>query len=529
MHIDLADSLPPHLAAEVVVIGAGAAGLTLARRLVEGGRSVLLLESGGVDFEAATAELNRGFNVGQEYYPLEDSRLRFVGGTTAIWGGRVAELDAIDFEQRDWVPYSGWPFGRATLDPYYAEARLLLDLPAEWPERPPSLLDRFDGGGEIEGRDWLIDPRFDRFGYAAQKELIDHPRLTLVTHATVREIVAAADGGRIEALDVVAPSGQAVKVVGHDFVLAAGGLENPRLLLASRSVRPAGLGNDHDLVGRFFMEHPHGRGGHVIAPSSIVWKLVEAFQKQEMASFETAALVRPSDRLQREEGILNSALALAIRPREGGRQPALTAAYLAAKHRLSPTRRGRAAWRVYKSAGRLLRRKVGPLIWWLRSRRPGNELALVLRAEQAPNRDSRVLLRPDELDPSGVPRIALDWRLDPLDRRSAAALVHAFGRELKRLGLGQVQPAKWLEKGEEDWVSDPLVSVHPLGGYHHMGTTRMAEDPRQGVADGHGRVHGLPNLWVAGSSLFPTGGWANPTLTILALALRQADRLLGRA
>jgi choline dehydrogenase-like flavoprotein len=171
---------------------------------------------------------------------------------------------------------------------------------------------------------------------------------------------------------------------------------------------------------------------------------------------------------------------------------------------------------------------VGPLIWWLRSRRPGNELAVVLRAEQAPNPDSRVILRRDELDSAGVPRITLDWRLDPLDRQSAAVLVEAFGGELKRLGLGRVEVAEWLERGEEDWVSDPLVSVHPLGGYHHMGTTRMAADPRHGVTDGHGRVHGLANLWVGGSSLFPTGGWANPTLTILALALRQADRLLGR-
>jgi choline dehydrogenase-like flavoprotein len=527
MHIDLADSVPPQLAAEVVVIGAGAAGLTLARRLVEGGRSVLLLESGGIDYEAATAELNRGSNIGQEYYPLEDSRLRFVGGTTAIWGGRVAELDAMDFQQRDWVPHSGWPFGLATLDPYYAEARLLLDLPAAWPARRPSLLDRFDGG-DIERRDWLIDPRFDRFGFAAQRELIDRPRLTLVTHATVREIVAAANGSRIERVDVVGPGGEQAKVVGHDFVLAAGGMENPRLLLASRSLMPGGLGNDHDLVGRFFMEHPHGRGGRVIAPPTTVWKLIEAFQKQVIGTFETAALVRPSDRLQREKGILNSALALAVRPHEGGRQPALTAAYLAAKHRLHPTRRGRAAWRVYKSAGRALRRSVGPLIWWLRSRRPGNELAVVLRAEQAPNPDSRVILRRDELDSAGVPRITLDWRLDPLDRQSAAVLVEAFGGELKRLGLGRVEVAEWLERGEEDWVSDPLVSVHPLGGYHHMGTTRMAADPRHGVTDGHGRVHGLANLWVGGSSLFPTGGWANPTLTILALALRQADRLLGR-
>ena len=528
MHLDLGETRPGRLEAEVAIVGAGAAGLTLARRLIEGGKSVVLLESGGIDYESATAELNFGTNVGQEYYPLQDSRLRFVGGTTAIWGGRVAELDAIDFKQRDWVPHSGWPFGRAALDPYYRASRALLDLPAEGPAGPSSLLDQLDPE-VVERRDWLIDPTFDRFGYAAQRTLFDDPRLTLVTHATVREVRAAPDGGQIAALDVVGPDGQPLVVVAHDYVLAAGGLENPRLLLASRSVMPAGLGNGHDLVGRFFMEHPHGRGGRVIAQPAIAWQLIRAFQKQAQGNFETAALIRPSDRLQTNRRILNSALALAVRRSEGERQPAVTAAYLAAKHKVEPTRAGRAAWRTYKEAGRLLRRGVGPLIWWLRAQGRRNELTLVLRAEQAPNRDSRILLDETDLDAAGVPRMKLDWRLLPLDRISAATLVDAFGTELERLGLARVEPAAWLSDTAENWVSDPLVSVHALGGYHHMGTTRMAQDPRHGVTDDQGRVHGLPNLWVAGSSLFPTGGWANPTLTILALALRQADRLLGRA
>lgn len=528
MHIDLGDSSPTRLEAEVAVIGAGAAGLTLARRLVEGGKSVLLLESGGLDYEAATADLNRGLNIGEDYYPLEDSRLRFLGGTTAIWGGRVAELDPIDFEKRDWIPHSGWPFGIDALESYYGEARLLLDLPSETPKGPPSLLDRLDG--EVERRDWLIDPAFDRFGYSAQRSLFEHPRLTLVTHATVREIRAAHDGGRIEQLEVVRPDGETVEVVAHDYVLASGGLENPRLLLASRSVMPNGIGNDHDLVGRFFMEHPHGRGGRVVPARGAAWPLIRAFQKQSLESFETAALVRPTDRLQRDRQILNSALALSVRRAAGGKQPMLTAAYLAAKHRLQPTQRGRGAWRLYKSAGRVIRRAAGPAIWWLRSHKADNELALVLRAEQAPNPDSRVTLDMADRDATGMPRILLDWRLLPIDRTSSAELVRGFGEALARLGLGNVEIAPWLTDADgPEWVSDPLVSVHPLGGYHHMGTTRMADDPRHGVTDGQGRVHGLPNLWVAGSSLFPTGGWANPTLTILALALRQADMLLARA
>lgn len=150
------------------------------------------------------------------------------------------------------------------------------------------------------------------------------------------------------------------------------------------------------------------------------------------------------------------------------------------------------------------------------------ELALVIRAEQAPNPDSRVTLS-NEVDATGMPRINLDWRLTQLDVDSAAALVEGFAREAERVGLGQVDPAGWLSSGE--WVTDPLISAHPIGGYHHMGTTRMADDPKHGVTDSWGKVHGVANLYVAGSSLFPTSGWANPTLPIVALALRTADHI----
>ena len=522
MIIDLGTGGPDQLRADFAVIGAGAAGLTLARRLVVGGRSVILLESGGLDYESATADLNRGEVSGEPYYPLHDARLRFFGGTTAIWGGRSAELDAIDFEKRDWVEWSGWPFDKDELRPWYDKAWRLLDLPTGTPHLPSGLLDRLDGG-ELAVRHWRIDTQFDRFGARRNSDLLNHPLLTLVLHGTAREIVAADNGAAVERLEVQGPGGAPLEVRAGRYLLAAGGLENPRILLASNSVLPSGLGNDHDLVGRFFMEHPHGRGGRLAGASA--WAMVRAFQKHRAGSQEAAALLSPSSQLQRERSILNSALTVAVRPPASGDRPLLTSAYLAAKHRFQPTQRGRSYWKAYKSAGRVLRHATGPLYWWAREKVGKDELALVLRAEQAPNPDSRVTLTRDT-DATGMPRLHLAWKLSSQDRESAAELVSAFGREMARLGAGKVEPAQWLLNGSTGWVSDPLVSVHPLGGYHHMGTTRMSDDPRTGVTDRWGRVHGIANLYVAGSSLFPTSGWANPTLTILALALRQADHLL---
>jgi choline dehydrogenase-like flavoprotein len=146
-----------------------------------------------------------------------------------------------------------------------------------------------------------------------------------------------------------------------------------------------------------------------------------------------------------------------------------------------------------------------------------------VRGEQAPNPASRVTLSAEK-DSTGVPRVKLDWRTSEIDVRSVAILVETLGRELERLGMGKVEPADWLGRGGE-WKTDPLVSSHPIGGYHHMGTTRMGSDPATSVTDSDGRMHGLGNLWVAGSSLFPTGGWANPTLTVVALALRSAEKI----
>jgi choline dehydrogenase-like flavoprotein len=177
-----------------------------------------------------------------------------------------------------------------------------------------------------------------------------------------------------------------------------------------------------------------------------------------------------------------------------------------------------------KQASHMVLRYSEPLRPWLLHKLGKLDVALVVRAEQAPNPDSRVMLA-QATDALGVPRVKLDWRTSSLDRVSVAGLVNALDTEFRRLGLGEVEPAPWLADTSEKWQVDPLISAHPIGGFHHMGATRMSSDPRQGVTDSHGRIHGIANLYVAGSSLFPTSGWANPTLTIIALALRTADAI----
>ncbi|MFW2831581.1 FAD-dependent oxidoreductase [Sphingomonas sp. ID0503] len=528
MHIDLGKGGPDRVQADVAVIGAGAAGISLADRLIEAGLRVVLLESGGIDYEGASAALNAGENAGLDYYPLDHARLRMFGGTTAIWGGRCSELDPIDFARRNWVPHSGWPFGYETIAPFYAEARERFGLPGRMPraaDLAAAGIAMPDLGRDLVTPCWGFDEQFDRFSFSRWRGLIDHPRMTVFTHANVREILAEHSGTGIAALDVRSLGGRRLRVEARDYVLAAGGIENARLLLASNSVVPAGLGNGHDQVGRYFMEHPHARGGRIVGGDAMA--LLRAFAKHRLANGTAAALIAPSAALQEREGLLNTSLTIAGRRPADGRESLGMRLYLRAKHRTDPNRLGRNLWKATKRAVGWLQRYSDPLRPYILNKAGVLDIALVVRGEQAPNPDSRVTLSKDR-DAAGMPRAVLDWRTSALDVHSVAGLLAALDRALAASGKGRVEAASWLSDPAQQWVTDPLISAHPIGGYHHIGTTRMSGNPRTGVTDGDGRVHGIGNLYVAGSSLFPTGGWANPTLTIVALALRTADTIARR-
>ena len=237
-----------------------------------------------------------------------------------------------------------------------------------------------------------------------------------------------------------------------------------------------------------------------------------------------AALMAVAEQAQERLGILNTSMTLAPRQPADSRPFTAMRIYNKAKHDLAPSRLARTLWRSGKSMVTSVQMLSDPLRPWLLHQAGVLDLSLLIRAEQAPNPDSRVLLSAEK-DALGMPRVTLDWRLSEIDKRSVAELVRTFARECARLGLGRVDSARWLDDPQQIWLTDPLISAHPIGGYHHMGTTRMASDDKHGVADSFGNVFGVHNLFIAGSSLFPTGGWANPTLSLMALALRTGDRI----
>ncbi len=541
MLIDFAEAdIGQELNAEICIVGAGAAGLTLARGLVAQGLEICLLESGGFDHDPVTQSLGVGENVGMPYYDLEQSRLRFFGGTTAIWGGRCAPLDSIDFAKRTWVTHSGWPINRDDLADGYQAAHQDLEIgPFEYGEPLWRSLD-----GEPPAFDhnrfvmpfWRFDDVRERFSARRAQDILEHPKVSALIHANAIHLQAAANAASLDHILVASLGGRRTKIRAEHYILACGGIENARLLLAARDVESTGIGNRYDQVGRFFMEHAHGRLGRL--EGGRAFELWNRFRKRFPRSADNsgagkikvvpvAPVLAPAPKLQHDLGILNTALTFKLQgdPRRG--VPAVQRMYQGLKHQLAPNRTNRHLWHGYRNLAawyqQRLEHRVNRALTALSDRR----LHLMIRAEQAPNPASRVRLS-NTKDALGLPRADLDWRFAEQDKHTLRQLAETLDAEFVRLGIGRLTPEPWLYESSPNWPLDATVGAHPIGGYHHMGTTRMSDDPKTGVVDRNCAVHGYQNLYIAGSSVFATGGWANPTLTILALAHRLKEHLVSR-
>ena len=499
------------LEADLCIVGAGAAGISIAREWIGSARSVLLLEGGGFEYDARMQDLYRGENVGLPYFPLHAARLHYFGGTTGHWAGFCSTFDDIDFVQRPWVPHSGWPITRASLDPYYARAQRVLELGpydydvARWQRRNPSLVPLPLDARTVWTKMWQFSPP-TRMGTRYRDEIVGARNVHLLTHANVCEVETNEAASAVTGLRIRTLEGKALRARARQYVLACSTIQNARLLLASNRRATAGLGNAHDLVGRYFMEHLEMPSGELVftgkqVPSTTIFEFVWG---QTKAAGELAL----SDAMQREGRILNATVS--ARPAIRG-QVAKSTFQNITPERLEARRRA-------EEGGRPLGAQTNAPLAPQPAEAP-RVFELHTRQEQAPNPASRVTIS-RERDALGVPRARLDWRLTALDRRSFRAFYEVLGRELGRAGVGRVRML--------DWVTSPDDAPWPAtlgGGWHHMGTTRMHPDPKRGVVDVNCRVHGVANLFVAGDAVFPTSGSANPTLTLVALSLRLSDHL----
>jgi choline dehydrogenase-like flavoprotein len=528
--------------ADVCIVGGGPAGIALALSLAGSRMSVVLLESGGTIQDPESKDLNVGVNTGLAYYDLDETRHRGLGGGSQRWAGWCRPLDRSDFEHRDGLATTGWPITYDDLLPFYDEAATLCEIDPISEDRPTSHLPAIYRepfvGGDVQVATWQGSPP-TKFGTVYRDDLERSANVTVYTHATAVEVLTNDLGTEASGVRVVSPSGSEFLVAAPTVALCAGAIETARLLLASRSVHTNGIGNEYDLVGRNFMEHPHVVTARLsVIPSDVSGRpFVDGIDLGLRGVRDRLAIQRPSGsskaayvitpERRSKEGSLNFSTHLqTVSKINRGDSKTYQAFKLVVNNLRSPSQlasqvRSRSLPEgTTRQLGYLARGlpELAQVVWEEALKRP-SELALYTQCEQAPNPESRVMLADRDVDASGLPRVQLRWRLSRLDKESVMVSHEVLQQHFLETGLGVLIPEPAFQDDSDDW------GPNLRGGHHHMGTARMASDPRHGVVDPDCRVHSVHGLYVGDSAVFPVSGYANPLLTTVAIARRLGAHL----
>ncbi|RWM17014.1 MAG: GMC family oxidoreductase [Mesorhizobium sp.] len=458
--------------AKVCILGSGPAGTTIARKLGAAGIPVVVLEAGSREFSDDSQDFYRGVTVGDPYFDLDITRLRFMGGSSNHWAGWCRVLDSQDFEAKAWAPDTGWPLGCADIEPYLPEVQDILELPDFRPDVPIS--------DDIRWVQLIKSPAV-RFGEKFADELDRSRNVAVVLSTYATELTG--DGKRVIAAKLWSNGQDAGFFTADYFIVCTGGLENSRLLLWSNQRSNGGVVPKATALGRYWMEHPTFEGGNAILADYSAFEVDatnEAFFSPTPAAME---------RLE----IMNFGIRLIQTPYPGIKSLIADLACTAPEM---------AEWVSYQLSQNL-RCAAQLYVAW----------------EQAPLASNQIRLSKTDVDPAGVPRIELHWKKSELERRTLLEGLRLFGTTLVRKDLGRVRIADWLANGGDYPTNEELA------GHHHMGGTRMGTDVTKSVVDANSKVHGMDNLYVGGSSVFCTSGECNPTTTIVALACRLGDHL----
>jgi choline dehydrogenase-like flavoprotein len=457
-------------------------------------------------------------------------RNRILGGSSYTWAGRCAPFDEIDLEYRDWVPHSGWPLKAGDLVPYY--------------DRGAKHLGLGPGSGFADDRIWAIighkrpkleldekklSPMFwqtsndpitwtDRVRFGRSLATDIGPNVTLVTNATVLRVNVIESGAAVESVEFATPGGRRWSLPTSTVALCTGAIENARILLSSDNVAARGIGNKNDLVGRFLMDHPRVNVARLsVEKGKALAKTFGVFKSHAAGANRYHYGVRLSPDLQRAEQLPNCSMHIAAfgngiddQPWESLKRFAMREANI--RQDLPP---------ILANAGLA----VSGVIYYfiLRKGLPHKVSAYDLRVtcEQFPDPDSRITLS-DRRDPLGMKIPRIDWRVSEVEARAARRITELMVEQITRMGLDPPVVDEWIR----DEAMFPRDAIRDVA--HPTGTTRMADDPACGVVDSQCQVHGVDGLFVAGTSVFPTAGHANPTQLIVAMAVRLADTLRAR-
>ena len=493
MFANFKDSTSPTLENfDVCIIGAGAAGITTALQLSDAGLRVLLIESGGFELDGDTQSLYDGTISGLDYFDLAGTRLRFFGGTTNHWSGQSCRLEPIDFRVRPWVAGSGWPVAYDDYLSWLPKAvetcRLAFanqfptDIGPLWETHSEDAVPDFP----LADTDFVpVILRFPvrpfSFGAVYRKSVERSERLLCLLGGNVTRLETDPASGTVQRVHIASLDGKTAVARASRYVLATGAIENARLLLASgpgtKLGEGPGIGNRRDLVGRYFMEHPN----HDASLVSI----------DEEAGYLHTPKRRALPNMMR--------LDFRLKPEVQEKLEILNHSAFLRPHFSQDL--------VEKIWNKVVVHSLGLA---------SQDMTLRVRLEQAPRAQNRITLT-EETDSLGLPMPHLHLEMGEIETKTVAAVHESFARALGMTSAGRMRVD--FDATNESWMSQVDYQ------YHHLGGTRMASTPATGVVDPDCRVFESPNLFIAGSSIFPTGGHANPTMNLLAFAHRMADQI----
>jgi len=539
------------IGADLCIVGGGAAAISLAMGYIKSGKSIVILPGGGPKQTPQCIDLYRGkVSPEQSHEPLEENRLRMWGGSTTVWGGRCVPFDPIDFESRSWIPGSGWPIGFSELKDYVAQANQLseagkadFDARSVFPEKQAELVRGFDDEDFATWplERWSIPTDYSK-RYKTDLEMASNVRVLLHAHAI--HLQMNSNGVTLDHVKAACVPGRVFQVNAKKTAIACGALENARLLLAARDVLPEGIGNKLDLVGRYYQSHRFGVCGYA--------ELKEP-NKDFMYDFEKDAegvycrrrfWLTPEAQKTHKVGNVVGFFFRSVSG-ESEHRNAMVSTVMLVKTLLGGAQRGpKRLYQIVRDQRRELLThlgivlKDGPGIFgqlatvaysrcFQKRRLPmvlppkkANRYPLFFQTEHAPLKESRVVIDESSLDDFGMPRLVAQIQFSEVDYRTIKTFVSLFKRRIEETGIGTFH----LTKRDKEFLANPERSPFNSNS-HNIGTTRMANTAEEGVVDVDCKVYGVDNLYVAGASVFPTSSHANPTLMLIALALRLADHL----
>ena len=566
------------ISSDYIIIGSGAAGITIALELSSHGKNVIILESGELKIINEIQELNHGkilvngavFNdnfdgtankysqsafdfASQKSFSVDLEMTRellkrrnrvFGGGTTFDvssphgkgWSGECKKLDSIDFEYRDWIPNSGWPYSKSNLEPYYRRAHKLLKLgpinsSAEdlWSSdkdyykkyefcktKIRYILRQFSNQGNAKPNQWKDRVRFGIDFYEIVRQSYN---ISAYINATVINLNCDERGEAVRSVTALTREGKKIEISGKFFILAAGAIESTRLLLLSNNIKKNGLGNEYDLVGRFFNDYVICQIGTISANDpNRLGKLFS--ERPKYANTRASTGLRISEEVQKDEKILNCSAYIFVDLRGDSPIESLVRLYVALKNGSYKEIKIRDFFNIARAIPHLVKQIYRRFRGFDLAQSFDSKAVVLCQVQQAISHESRIFLS-DNLDKYDKNEVIVDSKIGYLERKTAKTFALIIKQECERLGIGEFVAA--------DFVNDESVEFcdsisTPMAG-HPCGSTRMSESRYNGVVDPDCKVYGLTNLFISSSSVMPTSGCTDVTFTIVALALKLADHL----